>query len=414
MLSSGEHGRSTMRDLGFFRYMLHAVPGTVWAVGISSLLINTATSASFIGVALYLKITCGVSIGMIGCLEAIVEAIAYITRMFSGAISDYFKRRKPLMILGFAMIIVSKPLLAMSRVYATVLVARGIDRIGNGMQASPRDALISDSAPHNVKGACFGLRQSLAVIGSTLGGIGGIVVMRMSDNSFTTLFTLSTVPALIAVVTLIMFVKEEKKTQERGERRKIRLRDLKLLGKHFWMLMVVVTPFMLSRFSEVFISLHACGNFGLDIAYGTSITVIYNLMSTAVSYPIGKLSDRIGRVRLLLLGFIILLFAHLLIGFAMNLYMVLFGTILWGCQRGIADGLIATMVSDYVPKDLRGTGFGVYYFVVSFTTAISSATAGAVSQLYGEAYAFIMGACCCGVAGATLYASRKFLQITES
>ncbi|MDR1609793.1 MAG: MFS transporter [Holosporales bacterium] len=403
-----------MRDLGFFKHMLHAIPGTVWAVGVSSLLINTATSASFTGVALYLKTICGVSVGMIGCLEAIVEAIAYATRMFSGVISDYFKRRKPLMILGFVMIAISKPLLAMSRMYVTVLVARGIDRIGNGMQASPRDALISDAAPRDIKGACFGLRQSLAVIGSTLGGVCGVIVMKLSSNNFATLFTISTIPAIIAIATLIMFVKEEKRPQERGERRKIRLRDLRLLGKHFWMLMVVVTPFMLGRFSEVFISLHACGNFGLDIAYGTSITVIYNLMSTAVSYPIGKLSDRIGRVRLLLIGFVILLLAHLSMGFAVNLHMVLFGTVLWGCQRGIADGLIATMVSDYVPKDLRGTGFGVYYFVVSLTTAMASATAGAVSQLCGEAYAFIMGACCCGVAGAVLYALRGFLRTTES
>jgi MFS family permease len=381
----------------------------VWAVGVSSLLINIATSASFAGTALYLKTVCGVSVGMIGCLEAIVEAIAYAIRVFSGVISDHFKRRKPLMIIGFFMIAISKPMLAMSKAYAAALVARGIDRIGNGMQASPRDALISDASPHEVKGACFGLRQSLAVIGSTLGGLGGIIVMKMSNNSFVTLFMLSTIPAIMAVITLATFVKEEKGSCRKESPHKTNIKDLKQLGRKFWILMAVVSILMLGRFSEVFISLHACSNFGLDIAFGTSITVIYNLLSTAVSYPIGKLSDKIGRVYLLLMGFITLLFAHMLIGCAINLHMVLIGAALWGCQRGINDGLIATMVSDYVPKNLRGTGFGVYYFVVSLATATASVAAGAISQLHGEMYAFIMGGCCCSVAVAILCMFKKSL-----
>jgi MFS family permease len=400
------------RKCGFSEFMLLSIPGTIWAIGISSLLINIATSVSFAGTALYLKAVCGVSIGAIGCVEATVEALAYAIRMLSGVISDYFRKRKTLMLLGFAMIVISKPILTISKTYLEILLARGIDRIGNGIQASPRDALISDAAPSKSKGACFGLRQSLALIGSTLGGAFGVIVMKLSGNNFKVLFILATIPAAIAVATLALFVREGRRDDggRAGARYKIKLRDIGLLGKSFWLLMIITGVLMLGRFSEVFISLHACGNFNLDIAYGTAITVIYNLTSTAVSYPIGKLSDRIGRTRLLLIGFATLFLAHVSMGFAVNLQMVLFGTVLWGCQRGITDGLLATMIADYVPKELRGTGFGMYYFVVSLSTAIASAVAGMIAQLHGEACAFIMGACFCSAAAVLLYAFRNRLH----
>ncbi|MDR3224110.1 MAG: MFS transporter [Holosporales bacterium] len=376
----------------FFLFLRHSIPRTIWAIGISSLLINTATAAIFSGSALYLKTVIGVSVAVIGYLEAVVEAVAYGIRIFAGVISDYLRRRKVLMIVGFVLIALSKPILALSKSYIEVFTARTIDRIGNGLQASPREALVSDSAPKESKGACFGLRQSLAVIGSTLGGLLGIIVMKITDNDFNCLFWIAAIPSTIAIVILILFVKEHVKTEEeKTKRRNIRFADLKLLGQKFWILMIVVVVFMLGRFSEIFISLHACGNFGLNIAYGTVITMIYNFVSTVVSYPIGKMSDSRGRLNLLLFGFATLLSAHLLMGFAINISMIICGTITWGIQRGISEGLFSTLVSDYVPKDLRGTGFGVYYFVVSISTAIASALAGKISHLAGEQWAFKMG-----------------------
>jgi MFS family permease len=387
------------KKLGFFAFLRYSIPGTIWAIGISSLLVNISTSVVFAGSALYLKTVLGVAVSAIGLLEAIVEAIAYGVRIFSGVISDYCRKRKFLLVVGFAMLALAKPLLGVSKSFAGIFVARTIDRIGNGIQASPRDAFVSDCSPKNMKGACFGLRQSLAVVGSTIGGLLGIVLMKLTGNNFELLFILAGIPATIALIILIIFVKEKFVKKTELQRKKIKLRDLKLLGKRFWILMVVVMIFMLGRFGEIFISLHACGNFALDVAYCTVITLIYNLFSTLISYPFGKLSDKIERTTLLLIGFVTLLVSHLLLGYAENLMFVFCGTIFWGLQRGITDGLFATLVSDCVPKDLRGTGFGVYYLVVSASTATASTIAGITSQKSGEAAAFITGAVfsCCAI-----------------
>ncbi|MDR2598358.1 MAG: MFS transporter [Holosporales bacterium] len=396
---------------GLFDSLRKDIPRAIWAVGFASLLANVSTSVVFAGSALYLKTVLGVSVATIGMLEAFVEAIAYGVRIFSGVLSDYFRKRKVFLILGFAMITISKPMLSLSRSYGGVLLARATDRIGNGIQASPRDALLSDFAQKEHKGECFGLRQSLAVIGSTLGGLFGIIVMQLTNNNFEVMFMLAGIPAITAVLILILFVHEKIDTEKcKKEKRKIRIHDLKLLGKKFWILMIIVIATMSARFSEVFIALTACGNFGMDISYGTSITIIYNLLSVFVSYPMGKLSDRTSRTTVLFIGIISLALAHLTIGFAHGLTMVFLGTIFWGVQRGITEAMFATLVSDFVPKDLRGTGFGTYYLIVSGSTASASAMAGMISQSFGEGAAFLGGACVCCLALSLLLFFRKFLS----
>ncbi|MDR1476367.1 MAG: MFS transporter [Holosporales bacterium] len=397
---------------GFFDSLRSSIPRAVWIVGLSSLLVNVSTSVVFAGSALYLKTVIGVSIATIGLAEALVEAIAYGVRIFSGVFSDYMRRRKPLMLLGFTMLAVAKPMLALSKSFGEVLTARAIDRIGNGIQATPREALISDLAQKEHKGACFGMRQSLAVIGSTIGGIFGIVVMQVTHNDFEFMFILASIPATLAIFILLFFVHEKKSepSQHKSDRRKIRIQDLKLLGKKFWILMIIVVATMTARFSEVFISLFACGSFELDVAYGTSITIIYNLFSVFVSYPMGKLSDRMNRTTVLFIGIIFLALAHLTIGCASGLSMIFLGTIFWGIQRGITEAMFATLVSDYVPKNLRGTGFGTYYLIVSISAASASALAGMVSQSFGEGAAFLSGACICCFSIIFLLFFRKSLS----
>lgn len=348
----------------------------------------------FSGTALYMKTVLGVGISIIGMLEAVVEAIAYSIRIFSGAVSDFLRKRKSVMLFGFILLAVAKPLLAFSKNIFQIFIARTLDRVGNGIQASPRDALISDISPKGNKGACYGLRQSLSVVGSTLGGVFGIIVMKATGNNFKMMFLLASVPAFLAVLTIIYFVKEKKETGKvhGKERRPIKIQDLKALGSKFWMLIVIVSIFMLGRFSEVFISLNACEEHGLNVAYATLVTVIYNLASTLISYPAGKLSDGINRTTVLLIGFILLFLAHATIYVAPNIICVIIGTVLWGLQIGISQSIFSALISDYVPKDLRGTGFGVFYFVTAVFTAIASMLAGIVSEASGtETAAFFYG-----------------------
>jgi MFS family permease len=359
-----------------------------------------------------MKAMLGATVSTIGLLEAVVEAISYAVRIFSGVMSDFLRRRKSVMLVGFVLLAIAKPLLAFSRSVSQVFLARTLDRIGNGIQASPREAFIGDIAPSESKGACYGLRQSLGVIGSTIGGIFGVIVMKFSDNNFELMFLLASIPAFISVFVIMFIVREKKVIRSKAHlRRPIKFHDLKLLGFKFWLLMSIVAVFMLSRFSEIFIALHACDNYGLNIAYGTFISVLFNVTYTLSSYPAGKLSDKFEKTTILLFGFLILLLAHLIIYTAPNLYFLFLGTLIWGLQIGITQSIFAILVSDYVPKDLRGTGFGVFYFTTAISTATASLNAGFVSNASGtEATAFLYGIVFCTCAIVVLLTFKKRLH----
>ena len=398
----------------FALFLRESIPGVIWAIGISSLLINMSTAVVFSGSALYMKTVLGISVSAIGMLEAVVESIAYAIRIFSGILSDYMKKRKPLILIGFILLTISKPILAFSGNIVQIFTARTLDRMGNGIQATPREALVGDLAPKKSKGACFGLRHSLSVVGSTLGGVFGIIVMKQTGNNFQLMFLLAAIPAVFAVLVVILFIKEKKnhEADHHHKKNKFKVSDLSKLGKKFWLLILTVSIFMLGRFSEIFLTLNACDNFGLDLAYGTLITVVYNLTSTLSGYPIGKLSDKINRTNLLLAGFIILFISHLTIFGASNLYFVFFGTFLWGIQVGITQSIISALVSDYTPKELRGTGFGVYYFITAISTATASSLAGFFSQKNNgdESAAFLYGAIVCFASIIALLSVKKSLS----
>ena len=401
-----------MNRTEFFQFLKQSIPSTIWAIGLSSLLINLATSVIQSGSAVYLKVVLGIAVSTIGVIEAVVECIANIVKIFSGIISDYLRRRKWLMVFGFILLTISKPLIAISKNVSSIIVARTIDRIGNGIQASPRDALISDAAPKETKGACYGLRQSLAVVGSTLGGVFGMTVMKLSGDNFQLLFVLATIPAILAVVILIFFVTENLNHKQKIDRRKIRIHDMKALGKRFWILMLVVAIFMAARFGEFFISLHACENLGMKKAYLFLITIIFNMFTTLSAFPTGKLSDRMSKINLLFIGIAVLFVSDICIGCANNLIWIWIGAALWGIQRGISEGIFAILISDYVPKELRGTGFGVYYITVSVSAFCANAIAGGVSQYFGEGMAYLTGALICVVATVTLLIFKN--QLSQS
>ena len=399
-----------MNKSEFLPFLKQSIPGTIWAIGLSSLLINLATSVIQSGSAVYLKSVLGIAVSTIGMIEAVVECIANTVKIFSGIISDYLRRRKWLMILGFVLLTISKPLMAISKNVSSIIVARTIDRIGNGIQASPRDALISDAAPKETKGACYGLRQSLAVVGSTLGGVFGMTVMKLSDDNFQLLFVLATIPAILAVIILIFFVTETLNHKQKADRRKIRIHDMKALGKRFWVLMLIVAIFMSARFGEFFMSLHACENLGMEKAYLFVITIIFNLFTTLSAFPTGKLSDRMNKITLLFIGVGVLFISDICIGCADNLAWIWIGSALWGIQRGISEGIFSILISDYVPKDLRGTGFGVYYIIVSASVFFANTIAGGVSQYFGEAMAYLTGAGICVIASVALLIFRRVLS----
>lgn len=386
------------------------IPSTIWALGASMLFINISVIMVYSLNALYLSTVIGISTVWIGLLEGAIEAISYLVKLCSGVLSDYFKKRKNIMLIGYALTAISKPLLGFSSGYGAIFSARIIERLGNGIQATPRDALVGDVAPASHRGACYGLQRSLGIIGSFLGTLLAIAAMFYTNDNFRLVFILASIPATIAFGILYFAVKEPKhahyatdiKINKNTERHPIHWKDLTRLGKEFWGLMAVVAIFMLARISETFIVLSAHKNFGLPETYGPIIMTFYNITYCLCSYPIGLLSDQIGRYKLLIVGISTFMIADLFIALAPNLYTLFIGVFFWGCQMGISQNIFASLVADLAPEDLRGTGFGVFYLISGISVFCGGFTGGTIAHLYGEGSAFTMSFLIAGTAMAAL------------
>lgn len=386
------------------------IPSAIWALGAAMCLINISVIMVYSLNALYLSTVMGVTAVWIGLLEGAIEAISFFMKLFSGVLSDYLKKRKKIMLIGYALTAISKPLLGISSSYATTFTSRIIERLGNGIQSTPRDALVGDVAPAKHRGACYGLQRSLGVIGSILGTLLAMVAMSYTTDNFRMVFMLASIPATIALGILYFAVNEPKhahyandiQINKDEERHPIHWKDLNRLGKEFWYLMIVVAIFMLSRVSETFIVLNAHKNFGLPKSYAPVIMTLYNITYCLCSFPIGLISDRIGRYRLLLCGIGTLMIADLFIVMAPNLYTLFVGVLFWGCQMGISQNIFASLIADLVPEDLRGTGFGVFYLISGISIISGGAAGGTIAHFYGEGSAFIMSFVIAGLSMAAL------------
>lgn len=375
------------------------IPTAVFVIGLVQLLINVSSVMIFSLSAVYLKSILMVSTGWIGFLEGFVEASAHATKLFSGMISDYLRRRKLIMVIGFGLVTLTRPILAISESFMAVFTARFLDRFGNGIQSTPRDALVGDIAPKDIKGECFGLRQSLGTAGSFLGGVIGIGAMVWTASNFHQVFWMATIPAFTAFVLLILFVKEPKpvplpdgekdEDEQHPKKHPLHLSDLKRLGKQYWYLMLVVATFMLARPTEAFLTLHASQSFGLADMYAPAILLTYNLTYSLSSYPIGRLADRVSRYQLLAVGFITLIIADLILAFTPNLPGLFVGVGIWGIQMGISQSVFLTLVDQITPPDLRGTAFGFFYLISAVAIILAGVGAGNIAQHFGEGQAFL-------------------------
>ena len=370
------------------------IPPAVVAIGIAQFLINISSVMIFSLSAVYLKSILGVGTGLIGFLEGAVEAGAHATKLFSGVMSDYFRRRKAIMVVGFALVTLSRPILAISENFVAVFTARFLDRFGNGIQATPRDALVGDIAPKDIKGACFGLRQSLGTAGSFAGGLIGILAMMWTFNNFHQVFWIATIPAFLAFVILVIAVKEPKpvplpegeveNNAARPKRHPIRMSDVKRLGKYYWYLIAIEGVFMLSRPTEAFLTLHAHQTFQLEDTYIPAILLVYNLTYCLSSYPIGRLADRMNRYVLLMFGFAALIVADIVLAFAPNVWWLFGGVAIWGIQMGISQSVFLTLIDQSVPGDLRGTAFGIFYLTSAVAIILAGTGAGHIAQHFGD------------------------------
>ncbi len=367
------------------------IPPAIWALGFVSLLMDVSSELIHSLLPVFLVTVLGVSALTVGLIEGAAEATALIVRVFSGVLSDYWGRRKPLAVLGYGLGALSKPLFALATTSGWVLTARLIDRVGKGIRGAPRDALIADIAPKAVRGAAFGLRQSLDTVGAFVGPLAAVGLMLAWANDFRAVFWVAIVPGFLAVALLIVGVHEPEQQRSGAPVNPVRRRHLRRLSVAYWWVVGIGALFTLARFSEAFLILRAEQG-GLPLALTPLVLIGMNVVYALTAYPFGRLSDRISHTKLLALALLVLIGADLLLAYSNQWPWVWAGISLWGLHMGASQGLLATMVADTAPADLRGTAFGFFNLVSGIAMLLASVIAGLLWDVFGAALTFVAGA----------------------
>ncbi|HEU0199963.1 MAG TPA: MFS transporter [Burkholderiaceae bacterium] len=367
------------------------MPPAIWALGFVSLLMDVSSELVHSLLPVFMVTVLGASALTVGLIEGAAEATALIVKVFSGVLSDYWGKRKPLAVLGYGLAAVSKPLFALATTTGLVLTARLIDRVGKGIRGAPRDALIADLAPAAVRGAAFGLRQSLDTVGAFLGPLLAIGLMFAWSNDFRAVFWVAIIPAAVAVALLFFGVQEPEKKGAPRAINPIRRRHLRRLPRAYWWVVVIGAVFTLARFSEAFLVLRAQQG-GLAVALAPLVLIGMNVVYALAAYPFGKLSDRMDHATLLAWGLIALIGADVALAYSNHWSWVWVGISLWGLHMGMTQGLLATMVADTAPEDLRGTAFGFFNLLSGLAMLLASALAGLLWDRFGAAQTFVAGA----------------------
>jgi MFS family permease len=349
----------------------------------------------------------GVSMITLGLIEGIAEATALIVKVFSGAISDYFGRRKGLLLLGYGLAALTKPLFPLAHSADMVFTARFLDRIGKGIRGAPRDALVADISPAQIRGACFGLRQSMDTAGAFLGPAVAIGMMYVFSENIPTVLWIAVIPALVAVSLIVVGVDEPEHEQSAQRfRSPIRLQLLYSFSPAYWWVVVIGALFTLARFSEAFLVLRAQQT-GLSATWVPIVMVVMALFYMLSAYPVGKLSDRVSRTGLLAGGLILLILSDLVLANAESIPMLMLGVTLWGLHMGFSQGLLAALVADTTPAELKGTAFGMFNLVSGVSMLLASGIAGLLWQTWGSAMTFYAGAVFSAVALMLLLVRRR-------
>lgn len=367
------------------------MPRAIWVLGFVSLLMDVSSELIHSLLPIFMVTSLGASALAVGLIEGAAEATALIVKVFSGAISDYLGRRKPLAILGYGLGAVSKPLFALAVTMNLVVAARLMDRVGKGIRGAPRDALVAEIAPPEMRGEAFGLRQSLDTVGAFLGPLLGMALMLAWANDFRAVFWVAVIPAVLSVSLLWLGVQEPERPQGAGRTNPIRRDNLRRLSAAYWWVVLIGAIFTLARFSEAFLILRAADG-GLPVALTPLVLIGMNVIYAASAYPLGKLSDRISREKLLAFGLLLLIAADIALAYSNHSIWVWVGVSLWGLHMGTTQGLLATMVADAAPPELRGTAFGFFNLVSGVAMLLASAFAGFLWNAVGPSFTFVAGA----------------------
>lgn len=380
------------------------LPRTVWALGATSLFMDLSSELVHGLLPVFMTVVLGASMVAVGVVEGIAEATASIVKLFSGALSDRLGRRKPLVVLGYGLAALSKPLFPLAGTVALVMGARFMDRVGKGIRGAPRDALIADITPAGQRGAAYGLRQALDTAGAVLGPLAAIGLMLALASDIRLVLWLAVAPAALSVLVLVLFVTEGSTPQPASN--PISFQSIGSLGARYWTIVTLGAVFTLARFSEAFLVIRG-QDIGLALAFVPLALVVMNVAYTAIAYPAGVAADRGHRRSLLVWGLLALVAADLVLASSRDLAWFFAGVVLWGAHMGLTQGLLSTLVADAAPERLRGTAFGVFHVASGIALLGASVLAGWLWGRFGPEFTFYAGAAFTSIALAGLLALTR-------
>jgi MFS family permease len=362
------------------------MPRAIWALGMVSLFMDTSSEIVHGLLPVFLISTLGANYTFVGIIEGFGEATALMVKVFSGPLSDWWGKRKPLVLLGYSMGALSKPLFAIAGTPWLIFGARLFDRTGKGIRGAPRDAMVADIAPASLRGAAFGLRQALDTVGAFIGPLIAILLMYLTHGNFRLIFWLAVIPGLISVLIILASVREPEKKIANAEKN-VSFEVVRKFSATFWIVTSAGAIFQMARFSEAFLILRA-QNLGLAISLAPVILVAMNVVYSVSAYPIGKISDRIPRIWMVLAGFLTLALSDFVLGLGNNLIYLFTAVVLWGLHLGLTQGTLAALVADHSPAQFRGTAYGVFNLFSAISLLFASVGAGILWDNFGPQTTF--------------------------
>jgi len=373
-------------------YSIRDIPASVWVLGFVSMLMDVSSEMIHALLPIYLVTVLGASMVTVGVIEGIAEATASIVKIFSGALSDWLGKRKWLAAIGYGLAAFTKPVFPLAPTIGWLVAARFVDRIGKGIRGAPRDALVADLSPPDLRGASFGLRQSLDTIGAFVGPLLAIALMWWTSDNFKAVFWFAVIPAFLALALIVFAVREPERAQAlRTVRNPVSPAEIKNLGAAYWWVVAVASVFTLARFSEAFLVLRA-QNVGVPIMLVPIVLVAMNVVYAIAAYPAGVMSDRMSRTAVLATGILVLVAADIVLALLPSVGGVALGVVLWGLHMGLTQGLLAALVADTAPAELRGTAYGFFNLLGGLAMLAASVIAGSLWDITGPQGTFLAGA----------------------
>ena len=381
------------------------LPGGIWVLGFGSLFMDISSEMIHSLLPVFMVTVLGASMVTVGFIEGVAEATAAIMKVFSGALSDFLRRRKTLLVVGYAMAAFTKPIFPLAHSVGWVFAARFIDRVGKGIRGAPRDALVGELAPPQMRGAAYGLRQALDSVGAFTGPLLAVGLMVLLADDIRTVMWFAVVPAFITVALLVFLVREpERAPADARARAPLSLADARRLPVRYWKIVLLGAVFTLARFSEAFLVLRA-QDVGLQLAYVPLVMIVMNVLYAGAAYPAGAAADRVSARTMVLVGLVLLIVADLVLAAAASPAVVFFGAALWGLHMAFTQGLLAKLVADTAPAELLGTGFGIFNLASGVALLLASVIAGVLWSGFGPSATFLAGAAFAGAAAFGLLAA---------